>query len=172
VDIGALLVQVLPGIRGACAPDVAVSGDIAPDLPPVAADTERLVQALTNVVENAGDSLSGVLVPEIVVRAEARYLTRAALDATRLADNVREGTFVVISVEDNGEGVPADALPWIFDPFFSTRFTGRGLGLAAVHGIVRRHGGTIAVRSEQEQGTMISIMLPVLDDASAREAAG
>lgn len=65
-----------------------------------------------------------------------------------------------MEVVDNGEGIENDHLLNIFDPFFSTRFTGRGLGLAAVHGIVRGHKGAIRVNSKVNHGTTITLLFP------------
>jgi two-component system, cell cycle sensor histidine kinase and response regulator CckA len=70
------------------------------------------------------------------------------------------GDYVQLTVEDNGVGMDAETLARIFDPFFSTKFTGRGLGLAAVLGIVRGHGGGLKVSSAPNIGTTFEIVLP------------
>jgi CheY-like chemotaxis protein len=70
------------------------------------------------------------------------------------------GEYVLLTVEDNGQGMEAETLARIFDPFFSTKFTGRGLGLAAVMGIVRGHGGGLKVISTPNVGTLFEIVLP------------
>ena len=74
---------------------------------------------------------------------------------------------MVITVADDGPGIPPDVLPRIFDPFFTTKEVGRGtgLGLSIVHGIVERHGGTIAVESEVGRGTTFTVTLPVAGPA-------
>jgi hypothetical protein len=74
----------------------------------------------------------------------------------------REGDRVVISVADDGPGIPAEVLPRIFDPFFTTKDVGQGsgLGLSIVHGIVDRHGGNIRVASEVGHGTTFTVILP------------
>jgi two-component system NtrC family sensor kinase len=75
---------------------------------------------------------------------------------------VREGGKAVISVTDDGPGIPSDVLPHIFDPFFTTKDVGEGsgLGLSIVHGIVERHGGSISVDSEVGRGTTFTVTLP------------
>ncbi|GAV20980.1 sensor protein ZraS [Mariprofundus micogutta] len=70
----------------------------------------------------------------------------------------------VIRVKDNGCGMGADMLEQIFDPFYTTKFTGRGLGLAAVSGIVKVHGGEIDVESIDGSGSEFTIRLPLLAD--------
>jgi two-component system, cell cycle sensor histidine kinase and response regulator CckA len=71
------------------------------------------------------------------------------------------GSYVLLEVSDDGAGIEAELLPRIFDPFFSTKFTGRGLGLAAILGIVRAHRGALRVTSELDSGTCFEIYFPV-----------
>jgi two-component system NtrC family sensor kinase len=75
---------------------------------------------------------------------------------------------VLLSVSDDGPGIPADILPRIFDPFFTTKDVGEGsgLGLSIVHGIVERHGGQIDVDSKPEQGTTFTVSFPRPSKAS------
>jgi signal transduction histidine kinase len=73
----------------------------------------------------------------------------------------REGNWVVIRVSDSGVGIPKSALHRIFDPFYSTKKNGSGLGLPVVHQIVTGHGGHITVESELGVGTTFGIKLPV-----------
>jgi two-component system cell cycle sensor histidine kinase/response regulator CckA len=81
-----------------------------------------------------------------------------------------ERKHVKISIEDNGSGIPEDILPMIFDPYFTTKAKGSGLGLASVHSIIIKHEGIIEVHSEQGTGTGFTIFLPAIDgDAVGRE---
>jgi signal transduction histidine kinase len=77
---------------------------------------------------------------------------------------------VLLTVEDDGPGIPKDVLPRIFDPFFTTKDVGEGsgLGLSIVHGIIERHGGHIEVESEVGKGTKFSISFPLLTAAPLR----
>lgn len=94
---------------------------------------------------------------------------RAYLKETFLAPDIPEGDYVYIEVSDSGCGMDRATRDRIFDPFYTTKFTGRGLGLAAVLGIVRGHQGTLKVYSEPERGSTFKLLLPC-DDGTAQDA--
>ena len=135
--------------------------DIAPDLWPLEADEDQLVQALTNVVINARQATTHG--GAVVIRAENVV---QSLRRTEYGLQVEPGRYVCVSVADSGPGVAAKDLGRIFDPYFTTKNQATGLGLATTHSIVRNHGGFVTVDSKVGQGTTMSIHLP----AAAREA--
>ncbi len=141
--------------------------NVAPVLPSVIADAAQVRQILMNLVINASEALDdreGTIVVETgVMHADASYLT-----AARSFTELSPGSYVFLEVRDNGCGMTAEVQGRIFDPFFSTKFTGRGLGLAAVLGIVRAHGGALRVLSEPGQGTSLRLLLRP-SDATATE---
>lgn len=81
------------------------------------------------------------------------------------------GDYVYVEVCDDGPGIADEVLPRIFDPFFSTRFAGRGLGLAAVLGIVRSHEGAVHVSTSAKHGTTMRLLFPRLKDGSGLRVA-
>lgn len=85
--------------------------------------------------------------------------TRELLAETQGASDPREGLYVFLRVRDSGAGLPEQAREQIFDPFFSTKYAGRGLGLSAAFGIARRHGGVIRAK-RADPGTEITVLLP------------
>jgi two-component system cell cycle sensor histidine kinase/response regulator CckA len=89
---------------------------------------------------------------------------------TPYESEVPPGRYVYLTVSDTGHGIDTKVLDKIFEPFFSTKFTGRGLGLAAVLGIIRAHGGTIRIYTEIGRGTTFRILLPYQDQQLAQEA--
>jgi len=116
---------------------------IAPDLPPVFVDAPQIEQVLINLFVNAIQAMpkGGDLFVEV--------------------SRDRESDSVVIRVRDTGSGIPKDILPYIFDPFFSTKGTkGTGLGLSVSYGILRQHNGEITVESQEGQGTTFIVKLP------------
>ncbi len=140
--------------------------DLAPDLPPITADGTQIRQVVMNLITNASDAIgdkSGVIsITSGLVEADANYLGGIYMD-----QNLKPGPYVFIEVTDTGIGMDETTRAKIFDPFFSTKFTGRGLGLAATLGIVNGHGGTIRVYSEVGRGTAFKILLPAAIDQVA-----
>ncbi|MEZ4317162.1 MAG: ATP-binding protein [Myxococcota bacterium] len=129
-------------------------------VPPVAIDGSQLDQVVMNLVTNAVQA-----VDEGVIRVSVS--TREVVDGQPLdpkAVQLPPGRYVVLEVADDGMGMDAATRDRVFDPFFSTRSEGRGLGLAAVHGIVRRNGGWIEVESEPGAGATFRVFLPALDE--------
>lgn len=154
------------GADGA-APRGQLTLEVAAELPPVQADEAQLRQLISNLVANAREAIaSHQQGGRIVVRLCDATMSRAELDGLLLGEGLPEGRYVKLTVEDNGCGIDPANLGRIFDPFFSTRLTGRGLGLATVLGIVRAHHGAISVTSRPGAGTWVSVWLPTADKAS------
>ncbi|MBM4167717.1 MAG: HAMP domain-containing protein [Ignavibacteria bacterium] len=120
---------------------------LLPDLPLVPCDSSLMQQVVVNLMMNGAESIHG--------KEEGRVWIE-----TRLSP---DGNSVIMTVEDNGEGIPKENLGKIFDPFFTTKEEGKGvgLGLAVVYGIVDSHGGGIAVQSTVGKGTLFTVSLPI-----------
>jgi signal transduction histidine kinase len=117
--------------------------DLDPAIPPVTTDAERLRQALVNILGNAVQAVAGR-------QAEIRLRTRRI-----------DGRHLSVLVTDNGNGIAPEDLPRLFDPYFTTRRTGTGIGLAISRNIIEGLGGRITVASEPNRGTEVRIELPV-----------
>lgn len=122
-------------------------------------DAAQIRQLLLNLVLNAAEAI-GEAPGQITVAAERRWIERTLLSGTYRAPALAEGYYLCIEVSDSGCGMDEQTSARIFEPFFTTKFTGRGLGLAAVQGIVQRHGGAIRVSSAPGAGTRFEIVLP------------
>jgi two-component system, cell cycle sensor histidine kinase and response regulator CckA len=127
------------------------------DLWPIRADVGQLEQVIVNLIVNARDAMPGG--GEIQVRS--RNLPQAECGGLAYRELV-PADYVLIEVEDNGSGIPADIREKIFEPFFTTKEVGKGtgLGLSMVYGIVKQTGGFIYVESEEGKGTVFRIFLP------------
>jgi signal transduction histidine kinase len=144
--------------------------NLSDDMPSVDADRGQLQQIVMNLVLNAGEAAANRETPEIRVSTRVAEIDRARLRRMAPATGIEPGTYVVLSVEDNGSGMDEATKAKIFDPFFTTKATGRGLGLAAVHGIVRAHHGALSVTSAPDCGTVFEVLFPVSEAYAERSA--
>jgi PAS domain S-box-containing protein len=142
--------------------NIAIRYEIAENLPPVEGNSELLTTLFKNVIENsieAIDKNGGLITVSCQVKEYAAGgIKNEFADAD--AEDVAAGRYVLVCVDDNGCGIDGAVLRNLFDPFFSTRFTGRGLGLPVVQGIVKTHRGLIKIESEQGKGTVVKILFP------------
>jgi two-component system cell cycle sensor histidine kinase/response regulator CckA len=126
--------------------------DLAEVLPPAEVDVSQMSQVIQNLVLNADQAM-----PEggtIHVSAQLREITASA------ALPLKSGQYIQIGVRDHGPGITADNLPRIFDPYFTTKQEGNGLGLATAYAIVKNHDGHITVESPPGQGAIFFVYLP------------
>jgi PAS domain S-box-containing protein len=132
--------------------------DVDADLWDIEADPGQITQVLSNLMLNAVQAMT----EGGDVRLEARNLEVHD-------DNpvLRDGFYVKITISDQGCGIPPDALPRIFDPYFSTKPAGHGLGLTAAYSIVKKHGGHVTADSKEGEGTTLSVFLPALHERGA-----
>ncbi len=133
--------------------------DLSDDLLSVEADATQLQQVIMNLVINASDAI-GDESGTIAISTGMMDCDRSYLQESWLNDNLNPGRYVFIEVADTGCGIAPENVERIFEPFFSTKFTGRGLGMAAVLGIVRGHNGAIKIYTELNQGSTFKVLLP------------
>ncbi len=140
--------------------------EIDKGLPFICGDADQIQLIITNLIMNAseaiGDKDGDVTLTTGVMDCDEAYLGRS-----RLEDKPEPGRFVFLGVTDPGCGMDAETQRRLFDPFFSTKFWGRGLGMATVLGITKGHHGAIIVDSEVGKGTTIRVLFP----ASAQDRA-
>jgi len=159
VDLAALVRETLRILRSRLVSRLRVELPEAEEGAWVQGDSTQLGQVVMNLVTNATEALESDD-GEVCVRVGAVRLSRDELDACLLTGGVEPGEYVLLEVADTGRGMSPDILEQIFDPFYTTKFQGRGLGLAGVLGAVRGHGGTLRVSSQLGQGTVFRVFLP------------
>jgi PAS domain S-box-containing protein len=159
VDVSAAI-QDIAELLGASVPKTArLDFHLAPGLPRFGADPRQIHQLAFNLVINAGDATEG---RNGVIRVETGFRDLAeALAGEAPFGVIPPGSYVYLAVADNGSGMDPALRARIFDPFFSTKFAGRGLGLAAAMGIARTHHGAILVESEPGRGSRFEVLFPV-----------
>ncbi|HET7553848.1 MAG TPA: two-component regulator propeller domain-containing protein [Gemmatimonadaceae bacterium] len=169
VDLSVLVREMLTLVRSAV--PRTIEFDFAADEAPsfVEADATQLRQVVMNLVTNASEAV-GDRAGRVTVRVGLEERPRSALDLLHSADDMpRHGPYVTLEVADDGCGMDAALLERIFDPFFSTKFTGRGLGLAALLGIVQGHHGGVKVDTGPGRGTRFLVYLPLAETEVAAE---
>jgi two-component system NtrC family sensor kinase len=124
--------------------NIAIHTDLAPDLPIVASDQSQLQQVFLNLVSNAIDAIGR--------------------DGAIQISSLRSNGQILVSVRDNGRGIPEEAHKKVFDPFYTTKQNGKGtgLGLWISYNIIEKMGGTITLRSKEGEGTTFTVKLPVV----------
>lgn len=127
---------------------------IAENLSPVQVDTHQINQVIQNLVINADQAMPN----GGTITVMANNVTISETDAIPLPS----GTHIKVSIKDQGTGIPPDLMHRIFDPYFSTKDTGHGLGLSICHSIIQRHNGHITVDTSKKEGTTFTLYLPAL----------
>ncbi|MGZ4965595.1 MAG: two-component system sensor histidine kinase NtrB [Chthoniobacterales bacterium] len=123
--------------------DIVVEQELRSDLPLLELDRDQMKQAFYNVIKNSFEAM------------KRRGILRIRTDM--------DATHVLVSFTDTGGGMPAESLSRVFEPYFTTKSTGSGLGLLIVRRIVREHGGELALQSDAGKGLTLTIRLPYLD---------
>ena len=164
LDLKELLTKNLSQRKSCVSKHVTLNLEIDRTLPTIRGDAEQIQRLVMNILDNAseaiGDKDGEVRLSTGVMDCDAEYLSRSYP-----IKHPEAGRFVFLEVSDTGDGMDVETQRQLFDPFFSTKFTGRGLGMAEVIGIVTGHNGSIIVESELGKGTTIRILFPVSKEA-------
>ena len=151
------LVDEMVRLLGVSIPDEAeIEVDIAPDMPAIEADPTQVRQVIMNLVTNAAEALHRAG-GNIAVRVRRETLQGAGLVCRNCHELIPDGDYVVLEVEDDGQGMTPETLDRLYEPFYSTKFTGRGLGLSVVRGVVASHDSHMTVVSQSGAGSRFRI---------------
>jgi len=158
VDLSGL-VEEMQELLNVCIPKrVVLKTDLSDDLPAVLGRASQLRQIVMNLIINASEAIGdkgGII---MIAGSRTTLLPGGTLVG---ATNLPPGDYLKLEVSDTGVGMTEEVQAKVFDPFFSTKFAGRGLGLAVVHGLVRDLGGSIKLVTEPGKGSSFQILLPV-----------
>src|SRR5438046_3082845 len=168
VDVNAVVAETSDLLSVSIWSKVAMAYDLAPGLPAIEGDPTQIRQVIMNLVINASEAIGGAE-GTITVCTGVVGLGPEALRDTLHPPEAATGPHVCIEVRDTGCGMDVATVAKVFDPFFSTKLTGRGLGLATVLGVVRRHRGALAITSAPGQGTTFRVYLPAAGPAARVE---
>ncbi len=152
-------------LRTSISKNIVLSYNLAEELPSIKADTSQISQIVMNLITNASEAIgkkSGV----IRLDTGIMEFDGSGMPEEYITQETLKGTYAFIEVSDTGCGMSQETIAGMFDPFYTTKFFGRGLGLSAVIGIVRGHRGAIRVSSEPGKGSKILIAFPACTDST------
>lgn len=157
MDVGAVVQEIVPHLKKSVLKQAQIRTNLSPKLPSVRGNPLQMRLVVLNLIINALEALEGekglvtIGTTPIEIRGDSADENRHGLP---------DGSYVKLEVADTGSGMREEVQERIFDPYFSTKFLGRGLGLAAVEGIIRLHHGAIKVRSSPGEGSTFEVLLP------------
>jgi len=169
VDMNRLVEEIALLLSVSVSKKAVIRFDLAQGLPRVRGDASQMQQLAMNLVTNASEAIGDVKSGIITIRTGLQQVDAAyaALLAPTLP--LAPGRYVTLEVSDTGCGMTPEVLGRIFDPFYTTKFTGRGLGLSAMLGILRSHHGSLKVYTEPGKGSSFKVLLPVQEGAPGEE---
>ncbi len=161
IDLSRLIMEMAPLMEAAVPKEIDLSWELPDSLPPVLVDVNQVRQAVMNLFTNAVEAIgeeNGVITLGVkIVQADDSLLNEPHLSK----DLPERSSYAVLEITDTGSGMDEAVMSRIFDPFFSTKFMGRGLGLSATLGIVRHSRGIIKVFSRKGEGARVLLGFPV-----------
>ena len=159
VDLDALVKEMVDLLGASVARHCTLIYNSPGPLPLVETDPTQIRQVVLNLIVNAAEAVDDHGV--ITVETGAETIDRSMLKQMTFGDQIEPGPYVFIDVVDNGIGMSEHTMARMFDPFYSTKDQGRGLGMAAVRGIVRSHRAALRVTSKENQGTRFRVWFPL-----------
>jgi PAS domain S-box-containing protein len=164
LDLNEVLNRNLAQLKSTVSKYVALNFETNSTLPIVKGDADQIQRLVMNIIVNASEAI-GDKDGDVTIRTGVMDCDEVYLSHSQLEEKPGPGRFVFLEVSDTGSGMDSETQRRLFDPFFSTKFWGRGLGMAEVIGIVKGHQGAIIVESEVGKGTTVRVLLPALGKA-------
>ncbi len=161
IDMGALVRSTCGLISGSIPNHVHLTLELPHDLPPVEGDSGQMQQVAMNLILNAAEAIPEWKNGSVIVKTELINIAAPTAEKTELVTgSLMPGSYIALEIQDNGSGMDETVMAKFLDPFYTTKFTGRGLGLSAVEGILRMQKGALAVRSKVGIGSTFRVFLP------------
>ncbi|MDD2337034.1 MAG: PAS domain S-box protein [Geobacteraceae bacterium] len=160
VNMTILVDEMVKMLQSTINQNVEIKPDLSVDVPAIIGDASQLRQVLMNLIINGAESI-GESQGRVLVSLAKRAIGTNQREKDHLGTIIPSGLYACLEVTDNGCGMDAETKLRIFEPFYTTKFTGRGLGLSAVLGIISAHKGALQLFSQHDTGTTFKIYLPV-----------
>jgi len=168
VDLNRLIKEMDHLLETSVSKMITIETNFSEGLPAIEVDATQTRQVILNLVSNASEAIgheNGV----ITISTGVKEFSADTIMEYYLGDTISEGTYVYVKISDTGHGMTKDIQDKIFNPFFTTKFTGRGLGLSAVLGIIRSHRGTMTVASHPDSGSSFTAFFPAMAAIATEE---
>lgn len=162
----ALVDQVVHLLKATIRPNVEIKTHFSPGMPSVRGDASQLRQLVTNLIINASEAI-GEARGVVLVSLGKAVIQPGQSDVDYLGNAIPQGGYLLLEVTDSGCGMDDETMHRVFEPFYTTKFTGRGLGLSAVLGVITAHKGALQLVSQPGEGTTFKVYLPVQTGSAA-----
>jgi len=160
VNLGAQVADAVKMLQSTLPRNVVIKFEVSSEIPEIKADASQITQVAMNLIINASEAI-GEAQGEIRVAITRCLIEDGQTEKDYLGKIIPSGWYACLEVSDNGCGMSAETYNRIFEPFYTTKFAGRGLGMSAVLGIVTSHGGALQLFSQPGHGTTFNIYLPL-----------
>jgi signal transduction histidine kinase/ABC-type phosphate/phosphonate transport system substrate-binding protein len=164
IDLNDVVHESAALLRTSVARNIELTIATTPVLAKINADQGHIQQVIMNLIINAAEAMGAghgvITIGTGMLDCDDRYLSRS-----RIEEKPASGRFIYLEVSDTGCGMDEETQSRLFEPFYTTKFMGRGLGMSAVQGIVRAHGGAIMLDSEAGRGTVFRVLFPAIEKA-------
>ncbi len=169
VKITALVDDMIKMLKATINQNVTITANFSADIPSIRGDASQLRQIVMNLIINASEAI-GEEHGDIRVSLAETTVVEGKSDKDHIGKSIPAGHYVCLEVTDNGCGMDDDTRRRVFEPFYTTKFTGRGLGMSAVLGIITAHKGALQLTSQKGTGTQFKVYLPVQNGESAGDS--
>jgi PAS domain S-box-containing protein len=170
VDMRKVVTEMTKMLQSTISQNVGIKSELSADVPCVTGDVSQIRQVVMNLIINAAEAI-GDAQGEVRVSLSMKVLTTDGPEKDYHGKIVPHGRYAFLEVADTGCGMSDETYNRLFEPFYSTKFTGRGLGMSAVLGIIQKHNGVLQISSELGKGTTFKIFLPVqIKDCAGEES--
>ncbi|MBW1869834.1 MAG: response regulator, partial [Deltaproteobacteria bacterium] len=157
VKLDDFVIETLPILQHDLSPEVRIETHFS-KVSYIRADNAQMQMVLSAILANSNEAIEDEGI--IKITAENKDVDEGF---TKQHPGLKPGSYVCLTIEDDGKGMDEETKDGIFEPFFTTKFQGRGMGMAAVYGIIKSHDGAITVESEPDKGTVVRIYLPAVE---------
>ena len=169
IDINDVICEMETLLETSISKKIKLTYELSTGLKLIKGDITQIRQIIMNLILNASEAI-GNAPGTITLMTYLAECSEELLDHLTMNHSMTPGTYLCMEISDTGSGIEPDKIKQIFDPFYTTKFTGRGLGLAAVSGIIKGHNAGLSVESDLDRGTVFRLYFPVINEGPSNTA--